>query len=344
MTYISSLSLTTPMRQSVQQIQSSLSQITNEMSSGKKDDLGLSLGAQTGNALSLQSEMDRLNSYTNTNTLATSRLSSTSNALTAMVSSAQSVAADLIQATGVGSSSTLQSSAQDALNSLTGALNTSSAGQFLFAGIKTDTQPLAATAPTDLVTSAKTAFQTYLNGPPVIDSSTMTGPQMQSFLDGQFSALFNDSNWGTNVSQASSTQIQTQVSPSQSLTTSVTANDPSIRQVAQGYTMLSALVGQNLSANALSAVKSSASKLVSSGISGLDNVAGAVGIAQATLDSTNTQIGAQVQVLTSNVSSLEDIDATVLPTKLAQLTTQLNASYEMTAKLGQLSLVNYLTS
>ena len=77
MTYISSQSLTAPMRTSILQAQSALAQAQTEISSGAPADLGLTLGASTGHVLSLRSDIDALGTYTQTNALATTRLSAT---------------------------------------------------------------------------------------------------------------------------------------------------------------------------------------------------------------------------------------------------------------------------
>lgn len=345
MSYVSSMSMSIPIQLATMQLQSQLTTDQTEVATEQKANIGQSLGARTGSLLSLQSQMDQLNSYTNTNNLAATRLSATSSTLTSMLSSAQDMAQSVTEATGVGSTSTLQTSAQDSLESLVGNLNTSSGGEFIFGGINTGNQPVTTTAATDLPAAANTAFQTYLNGPPVINASTMTSAQMQTFLNGSsFSQVFTSSGGTSTYSQASNTLINSQISPSQSLTTSVSANNSAIGQVAQAYTMLSAFAGQNISANALSAVTSTAAKLISSGTAGLNNLASGVGIAQSTVTDTNTQISSQVTLLTNNVSDLNGVDPTALSTQVSALTTQLEASYELTQKLSQLSLVNYLTS
>jgi flagellar hook-associated protein 3 FlgL len=328
------------------QIQADMSKVSTEVSTQKIADVGLTLGAHTGTALSLQSEVDRLTSYQNTNALATSRLASTSSALTTMLSSAQNISQSLTEATGVGGSATLQTGGQDALNSLIGMLNTSTAGQFIFSGINTDKTaitPYTSTSPAKA--SVDSAFQTAFGVSQTSDAaSSITGTQMQSFLDTQFSALFDDSHWQSNWSAASSQTIQTAVSPSQSISTSVSANDSSIRNVAQAYTMLSEFTGQNLSSGARAAVIATASKLMDSGVSGLTNLEAGVGVAQATLDDTGTQINSQLEVINNNITSLEGVDTAALSTKVSALQTQLTASYELTSRIAQLSLVNYLTS
>ena len=344
MSFISSLSVTTPLRSSVLQLQTELTQAQTEVSTQTKADIGLSLGAQTGTALSLESAMDRLNAFSGTNALATTRLSATSSTLTNMLTTAQSMAQSLTEATGVGSTTTLQASAQSAMQNLVGDLNTTSGSEYIFGGINTSAQPIANyTATSPAKTAIDNAFQSYLSTNN-LTASTLTSSQMQTFIDGPYTALFNDTNWQANWSSASSTTIQSNITPSQSLNTSVSANDSSIRQVTQAYAMLSEFAGGGLSSDAFSTVISSAGKLMSSGINGLNNVAGGIGVAQGTMDTATSQINAQVSVLTTNVDSLVGVDTAALSTKVTQLQTQLEASYELTSELSKLSLVNYLSA
>lgn len=345
MTYVSSQSLTMPMRLSVMQAQASLAQAQSEISSGVHADLGLSLGAKTGTSLSLKSEIDRLTSFTTTNALASTRLDATSTALSSILTAAQSMSASLITASSGGVSATsLTSSAQGALQNLIGALNTSAAGQFVFGGINTDTTPISTyTSGSDAKQAVDGAFQaTFGASQSSTAAATISGDDMQAFLDNQFASLFSDSNWQADWSGASNQTITSDIAPAQTVTTSVSGNETALRQITQAYTMLSEFTGANLSDGARAAVVASATKLVNTAIYGLTNLASGVGVAQATISTVNDRSSEQVTVLTSSVQNLESVDPYALSSKITQLQTQLEASYELTSRLSQLSLVNYL--
>ena len=349
MTSISTLSLTSPLRSSVTQAQAALTQAQTEVSSDAPADLGLTLGARTGTALSLRSEIDSLQSYSSSNGVATTRLATTSNVLDAFITSAQGIQSDLITASTVGgSNATLATSAKAALQSLTAGLNTTTAGQAIFGGINTGTSPLSDyfSTPTSTAKQAvDTAYQNFINANGG-DPSKITGAQMQSFLSGTFSTLFSASNWQSTWSNASSQTISATIAPAQSVTTSVSANQGSFQQVAQAYTMLAEFTGSGttLSAAAQAAVVSTATSLTSEGTASLTNVQSGVGVAQASITTANSQISAQVDVLTTNVSDLTSVDTYALSSQVTALQTQLEASYELTNRLQSLSLVNYLSS
>ncbi len=342
MTTISTLSLTSPLRLSVNQTQAALSQAQTEVSTDAYADLGLQLGAHTGQALSFESSIDSLNNFTTSNVAATTRLSASSNALTAIISSAQSIQSDLITASNAGGATPpLTVLAAGAVQSLVGALNTSANGEYVFGGINTGNAPVANYAAQ--TSAVDTAFQSYLAANNVT-ASTITGAQMTTFLKGAFSATFTGANGQPSWSSASSQTISSTVAPSQSLSTSVSANESAFQQVAQAYTMLTEFTGSGISADAKAAVVSSANNLMSAGLAGLNNLQATVGLAQASVATANTQISAQVGVLQTNVSDLTSVDTYALSTRVTALQTQLQASYELTSRLQTLSLVNYLSS
>ena len=339
MTYISTSSLTSPLRSSILQAQSALTQAQTEVSSGTYADIGLQLGGGTGQLLSLRSNVDSLNTYTQTNAVASTRLSATDTALTSMLSTAQSLSATLTSAQSAGTPTTgLAATAQGALEGFIGQLNTSAGGQFVFGGTATQTTPIADSTATS--SAAASAFQQYLttNG---LDASTLTSDQMKSFLSSSsFTALFSGSAW----SAASSQTMSTKIAPGQTATTSVSANQGTFQTVAQGYTMLAEFTGDNMSADAKAAVVSTAANLVSTGIAGLTNVQAGVGVTQSAISQANTQIGAQTTLLSLSASNLDSVDPYALSSQVTQLQTQLEASYSLTSRLQQLSLVNYLTA
>ncbi len=331
--------MTSPLRSSILQAQSALTQAQTEVSTGTYADIGLQLGGGTARLLSLRSNVDSLNGYTATNAVASTRLSATATALTTMMSTAQSLSATLTTAQSAGVPTTgLAASAQGALQGLLGGLNTTAGGQFVFGGIATQTAPIA--DPTATSTAVGAAFQSYLASNN-LSASTLTGDQMKTFLGSTaFSSLFAGSAW----SAASSQTMTTSIAPGQTATTSVSANQGTFQTMAQAYTMLAQFTGGDMSADAKSAVVSTAANLVSTGIAGLTDVQAGVGVTQSAISQADTQNGAQATLLSSSASDLDSVDTYALSSQVTQLQTQLEASYSLTSRLQQLSLVNYLTA
>lgn len=345
MTYISSSSILSSVRQSVIQAQAGLAQAQTEVSSGAQDDLGLYLGAKAGTSVSLKNQIDALQGYTASNSVAATRLDATATTLTSMISAAQAMSATLVTASSAGgSTSGLQTNGAAGLQALLSGLNTSVGGQYVFGGINSAAQPLSSYASTSKAKqSVDDAFQqTFGFAQSSSDAATISGTEMKSFLDGNFNNLFDDSGWSSNWSSASNTAISTDLSSSQKETTSISANQSGFRQIAAAYTMLSEFTGSTMSDDAKAAVVAKASSLIAVGTATLTDAQAAVGTTQAAIEATATRTNAQITVLKGSVSDLDSVDTYELSTRVTALQTQLQASYELTSRLQQLSLVNYL--
>ncbi|WP_158808105.1 flagellar hook-associated family protein [Beijerinckia sp. L45] len=343
--YISSQNFTTSLRQSVLQTENSLATAQTEVGTGVYADLGLQLGGQTSTAISLSQQSASLSSLTGSNATASARLSSTDAGLTTIMAAAQSLSNTLV-GNGLGGAITPSSvtEAQTALQSLFGTLNTSVAGQYIFGGTNTQTPPM-----TDIDTTTATVDTALSSDLAGINSdpSQITGDQMQAYLastTSQFAQLFQSSGTWSTLSAASDTPLTSEISVSQSTTTSVSANQTGVQDIAQAYSMIAGLGSQSLNADASQAVINAATQLLSVGMASLTTVQANVGDTQDSITAANTQMAAQQTILTNNVNNLEQVDTFTLSTKVTALQTQLQDAYSLTNQLKSLSLVNYLTA
>ncbi len=349
MTYISSTALTNAPRQAVTQAQSKLADLQKELSSGTYADVGLQIGSNAGQFVSLTTERNNLQSITDDNALTSTRLSATQTALTTLQTQASSFLATLTQATSAGNATAgVQNTATGDLNSLIATLNTAVGNQHIFAGVNTAVAPMTTyTTGSASKTAVNTAFQTAFGFSQTSSSaSSVSGSALQSFLTGQFAPLFSGTNYTTDWSSASSQAITSRIAPEQTVTTSVSANDPAFQKLAQAYTMVSEFGGSPLSADANQAAMTTAVNLVGSAITDLINVQAGIGVAQSAVSSSNDSMSAQIDLLTSqagNLSQLSDTDSYDISNQVTTLQTQIQASYEVTAKLQQMSLASYLT-
>ncbi len=345
MTYISSLSLSSPARQSVLQAQASLAQAQSEVSSGAPADLGLTLGAQTGTLLSLRSQIDGLNGYSSGNAVAATRLSATADGLSSLLTTAQTLSSSLIAASSAGGDiDALSAGAQGALASLGSGLDATVAGASVFGGLNTGASPLGSGFPAAAQAAVSKAFTSFVaaNGG---DASAITATQFQSFLAQDVAPIFSGSGW-SGLSSATDATAQTAVAPGTTVGTGVSANEAAFRQSAEAYTVLSVFTGSGspLNASAKAAAGGAATTLLSSGIAGLTELQARVGVAQQGVDAAASRIGATTATLTSEAGTIGGVDVYALSTKVTALQNQLEASYELTSRLQSLSLTNYLTS
>jgi flagellar hook-associated protein 3 FlgL len=274
------------------------------------------------------------------------RLSATQSTLSSLQTSAQNLLNSLLEGSGSNSNaSTIQASGQNDLQGLITSLNSSLNGDYTFAGTNTGTQPITDYYATGAAnkTAVDNAFQAAFGMSQTSSGvSTISGANMQNFLDTQFAPLFQGTNWSTNWSSASSQTLTNQISQSQTASTSVSANNPAFQQLAQAYTMVANLGTQNLSSSAYQAVSSTAQSLLTSAISNLTDLQANVGMVQTDVTNANNQMSVQSNILSTQISNLESVNTYEVSTRITDLQTQIETSYALTSQLAQLSLVKFL--
>ena len=346
------LSISTPAlvaapRLSVLQAQAALSKAQIELSSGKLADIGLGLGDATGQYLSYNAQQSRLQALTQGNVTTATRLSVTTTSIDALRTRANSFMSSLTEATTAGSiPDSLIISSGNNLDDLTSTLNTSVGNQYIFGGINSYQQPVAAytTSPASGSKQAvddafSAAFGTSQNS---AAAGSISGADMQTFLDGSFSSLFAPASFSSTWSSASDSVVSSRISMTETVDSSVSANNQPFRQLAQAYTMVKEFASSNFNSAAGQAVLATATQLVSNAVTGLTNIEAGVGVSQSAVSDANDTMATQISFLSSQASALVAVDPSMLATQISGLQTQIQASYEVTSQLQQLSLVSFL--
>jgi flagellar hook-associated protein 3 FlgL len=346
-TFISTSAISQATQLSLLKMQSSLAEVQTEATTGRLADVGLSLGYQTGQTVSLRNELSRLTAITDTNNQASTRLDASQTALQTIASNAQSFLNQLLASPGTASgASALQNQAQSALNSLIDGLNTTVNGAYIFSGANSDVQSInqySQTPPSasqQAVAAAFTsAFGTTQSDP---TNSNITSAAMGTFLNTTFANLFSDPAWGNTWSSASDQNARSRISTSQLIDTSTNANQQAFRQLASAYTMVADLGAQNLNSNAFQTIVNQAAQLAGNAIQGITTIESTLGAAQASITNANDGMAIQTNFLTTQINNLEAVDPAEASTRLSALMTQIDTSYSITSRIQQLSLLNYL--
>ena len=268
-------------------------------------------------------------------------------ALNTLQGTAQSLLSQLLTANPDSQSiNAVKLSGQGNLGALISVLNTTVAGQYIFGGINTGQTPIApytASPASATKTAVDASFvSTFGFSQDSPSAAGIDGPSMKAYLDGPFAAQFAPAAFQTSWSAASSQAQTSEIAPGETATSSVSANASAFGKLAQAYTMISEFTGKEFSADANHAAINSAAALVNSAMTDLTNLNVGVGISQAAVTDANSRISTQMDLLSSSSDSLIGVDTFALSTRLSMLQTQITASYELTSKLQQLSLVNYL--
>lgn len=347
-TITSTPSLTGGLRQSVLELQTQLSKAQVEVSTGRVDDLSLSLGRRAAHDYSLGISANDLEAISQSNSTVSGRLDSTQTVLTSIADTAQKFLETLAEARSGGQNNTISvvNAATNGLKSLISELNTSVGGVHLFGGINSSVAPIAdyfaspAQANKQSVDLAfSTAFGMSQSDPAV---NSITAAQMQTFLSGAFSSLFSSSSWSADWSSASSQPLQSRISINQTADTSVSANDPAFQKLAMAYTMVADLGAADLGDDAYQEVLKLATDTMSEAISELIGVQASVGLMQSSVSNANNTISAQKSAIGIQIGSLENVDPYEASTRLSNLTTQIETAYTITGKIQQLTLAKYI--
>jgi flagellar hook-associated protein 3 FlgL len=331
----------------VMQAQSQLTSAMTGESTGQYANLGLQLGDQSGYELSLKEQVGQLQTLTTGNSVVSTTLSTAQNALTAIKSNAQTTLNNLAAWTPSGTSgAALQNMGQSALQSLISGTNTTSGDQYVFGGINSAVAPMADyySTPTSAAKIAvDQAFQTTFGVLPTdAAAGNITASDMQSFLSGPFATLFQGAAWSADWSSASNDNTSATIAPGQAVTTSTNSNQPGFQQLAQAYVMLSEFGGSALSSDAQQAVATAAASLVSQGLDSTINTQAVLGLSQSAVTNASNSMSSQLTILQGQLGNLDTVNPTTTATQISSLTNQIQMAYELTARLQQLNLAQYL--
>lgn len=340
----SSLSRVLSTQSQLARLEKQVGEARRELATGRLADVGLALGVRTGDAIALRQELTRIESTTDTNRLVSTRLEATQSSLRTVSTGASDFLEALVAARGNASTrEIIGQQAKDALWRVVEALGTQVAGVNLFSGINVDRNPLEAyfadPAPPsrNAVGAAFSAHFGFSQSDPAV--ATISASSMQTYMDTTFEGLFSDSSWQANWSAAGepSTSI---VTGGVVLTSSVTANEGSIRNVMRALVLIADSGTAQLNTPAYDAVVDEAIRLVGEGMAGLADLEGQVGTMQSRVSDASEGLESRRVLLTRTLGQMEDVDPTELSTRLSELLNQIEAAYTITARLQRISLLD----
>jgi flagellar hook-associated protein 3 FlgL len=333
-------------RRQIQGQSSLVQKLSVELSSGRKYDVGLDLGTRTGEAVSVRAEFHFLNGIIDTNALAASRLDVSQAAMGDILSDAQDFLSTLVALReNDGSADIVKADAIGNLELLTSRLNTQLNGNFVFAGINSDQEPLAdyADPASANKVAADAAFFTEFGLPQTSPGvAAITPAAMDTYLNGAFDAMFQDPAWGATWSSASSNVMASRISASETVSSSVSANEQAFRDLAAAYTMMSDLGNEDLDGETWKVVVNKAIEKLGGGIAGVTSQMGKLGNVQEQVKLASERLTVQTDILNRRVNDLENVNLEETSVRLNTALTQLETSYAVTARMQGLSILNYL--
>jgi flagellar hook-associated protein 3 FlgL len=346
--FISNLSVQSAMRSTINQVQNELIDAQKEVVSGRYNNLGEVLGATTTRSLDLHRDLDMMQNLISTNSIVTQRLSSTQMAMGTIADASQTGLNTLVALAGSTDSTQLSTAVQtltDVLDQFTDAANTSVNGEYVLAGINTDNKPILNYAADEggAKTAFNDAFSTYF-GFAQTDPATIniTPTDMQDFLTNVVEPMFTGPDWNTYWSTASTTPVTSRISKTEVVQTSATTNADGFRFVAMASVIGIELLGANLTSDTRAVVSNEAIKNMGLAINGVNGERSLLGLSENRVSISNTTLQAQLDIIKLNLDDLEGVDVYEASTRITALTNQMEISYNLTARISELSLVNAL--
>lgn len=336
------MSLMNTPRTGIARMQADLVRLNKEVITGRMADVGLNLGGATGRSVTLRVDKAYLATLAASNGSATTRLEQTQDALSQMASAANTFRGQLFAAAAADSSaSVVRQAAESALTTFVAQANSADGRNYLFGGINSSAAPIAdfdagASAAVDAAFLAK--FGVAQDDPAV---ASISATALADFIDTEFTQLFADPDWGTTWSSASDQPINSRISPTESIESSVSANQPAMRKLAMVYTMVAALGIENLSDDARKAVLDKAISAVSVATDDLTNLQADIGTRQTRVKEATERLAVQQTIIDQRLVTLEGVDPAEAKVRIDMISTQIEMSYSLTAKLLQISILNY---
>ncbi|KRE15738.1 hypothetical protein ASE63_15965 [Bosea sp. Root381] len=346
--FISNYSLSATLRNSVAKARDNLADATKEATTMRHADIGLTLGGSTGKTVGLRDQQNRLNGIIDTNALVSSRLEVTQKALDGLRDTAEKFLATLIGVRdGDKGADALKSEAKNNLQATTAALNSSASGQFIFAGINTQQQPMTdyfGTPPSGNKTALDAAFLAHFtitqNDPAV---ANITQAAMEDFLQNVLPTQFADPAWGANWSSAFDQNMTSRISLSEVVDVSTNANTQAMRDLTMAYTLAYDLGTENLNTNAFRAVVDASIDSINKAILGITATQAQLGSVEERVRVSSERLTIQRDIMIKQIKAFEGVDPYEANVRVTDLTTQLDTAYALTVRIQQLNILKFMS-
>jgi flagellar hook-associated protein 3 FlgL len=333
----------------IMRLQSRLSTLNREVATGSKADISGELGSRTPLLIGLRDAHARTERYLQSNATLTMRLDAMQVALGAMQDAAGQLGWEALAALGRSDHTSLrnvQISAAATLETVVRHLNTSVSGRFLFSGTLVESTPMVTgAAPAGVVGSVVADAATAAGGQiDVGDVAGLIADLDAVFDDTHANPAFRFSSAFYEGAPASEADLAGQLDENTRITYGLKANDQAFRDLMQGLHMLSAVrSGDAVMTEAayIQFAEAGVAKL-QQGLGRMIDLAARTGQNQARAADNLERLETARDLYNREIVELERRDPYEAATLIKALEQQLEASYMVTARLSQLSLVEFL--
>jgi len=344
---ISTFALNNNLRLQFARMHNDLADAQKEVSTGKKADIGYSLGAFSSSSVTVGNQISSIEQTKVTNSFVENRLSTMQLSMNAMVEDAtEFIGVVTAELTGSLDPGVLNSAAKSALGKLSNTMNVSLGGEYLFSGINSDSEAIYdynGTTGAAAKAAVQNAFVTEF-GFPVTDpsASSITPTAMKTFIDGAFSDLFNDANWDSLWTGSSDRGMRSKISTRELVENPTTGHVKAFRDFTASSVLMEEFATGNLPPSTINQLADSAVSLMAESISEIAVEQSKIGVIEQRVSSASERLDFQKNVLTNQMAQLTDVDSYEAATRLNQMVISLEASYAATVKVQSLSILNFI--
>lgn len=326
-----------------------------EVSTGRRADIFYDLGSSAAATITLRSGLENAEAYYINNELLQGRLQVQLDSVEVIRDQVQ----DVLQSVLANSSSpstgaqTLQVQARTALEVVISQLNVGFNGEALFAGLRSDRPPM--TLYTTQNPSTGLSPENVISG--IIGAPPTTLVQIQNISDQlddvfessaadpdqNFESTFYSGTPESDLSGVPSKRVTAFIDRGLELEYGLQANDKPFRDVIKGLAMLAATDASEIQGqDVYVAWMQKISEVLVNASSEVLTVSVDIGFRQQAVETAQQRLDATKMTYQKQIADLENVDPFEAATKLKFLETQMRASYEVTAQLTSLSILNYL--
>ncbi len=327
--------------------QANLADTLKENSTWRHADVGKALGGRVGIVLDMRHVVGSLTALENTNAVVEQRMKYLQSSLNAMRDLGQNFSETTLAIHKAGSDrGLLVADAKSRMATLTDVLRTSTNGVYAFSGLNVSQPPVDdyLSEPPSAARAAVIATFTTAFGFPPDDpqAANITPAQMTAYMDGPFAALFEEPQWSANFSNGTDEVMRDRISQHEEINTSSTVNDRGVRQLFFALTLAIDGGAQHLRTETFEVMASRIADVASQSGHSIVATQARVGVAEERLAQANERIALEKGTLETRIGKLEGVDAYEVAERLSMLMTRIESSYAVTARMQQLTLLNYM--
>ncbi|NJM28729.1 MAG: hypothetical protein HC855_00070 [Rhizobiales bacterium] len=283
---ISTLNIQNALQSSLSRNQRALLRAQIEYSTGRHEDVGLTLGRSISTSLSLRSQISAFDNLKTIHGVAATRAELTQAGLDQLTDVANTFISALSGARSAQNGQQLaEEAARTAYTAIWQVLETTYDGQAIFSGINTGnpglTQYPGSAAQSAIDNAFLSAFGFLPTSPLAVN---ITPSQLQNHLDTSFQQEFQDPDWNANWSAASTVTPLTALEGGAKANLSATANSQAIRDLVQSVVSVLSTSSGQLSSSTFSELTDHAMAGASEAILGIANEQARIGIGQEELN------------------------------------------------------------